>query len=484
MTADLQFVGGNSFIDNVNLINTNPLNVPVLAIGASTIQLNTANTFTLSLSTTNLKTTGLATSSIAFSTARYTGSNTGFYYPIIIDQDHAQSTVATAADGAGIQIRGHNFQTGAIQNVLDMGVRGNGENYIMALWPGLNLEDLYIDATEVIFRDGVFSTIINLDPYGLITTGAISAPSLLVSTINGGVPSTPTGTGTIGVPGISTVQLALSTIQMAEQSGLVSPPSSIMNLVFGYNASTGINGFYLENNLNTIDNFDFGLEGNADGEYIKSWTNARSSYSELFINANQLTLGVDSSVIIDDNATGDFTEIGPTYISTQALAVSTINDVVFPQQPIYCEFTTTSTIVVGTSNQPTVIPLDSTNVQEGINLDAGDVEILTSGTYLYNFNVQLDKTGGGIEFCDLWLRINGSDYGGTGSRVTIQGNTGQCLAVCQFILPLNANDKVALVFASPDDTMAATYFPAWITPGDPYDRPDIPAAIVIVQKIG
>ena len=484
MTADLQFVGGNSFIDNVDLINTNPLNVPVLAIGASTIQLNTANTFTLSLSTTNLKTTGLATSSIAFSTARYTGSNTGFYYPIIIDQDHAQSTVATAADGAGIQIRGHNFQTGAIQNVLDMGVRGNGENYIMALWPGLNLEDLYIDATEVIFRDGVFSTIINLDPYGLITTGAISAPSLLVSTINGGVPSTPTGTGTIGVPGISTVQLALSTIQMAEQSGLVSPPSSIMNLVFGYNASTGINGFYLENNLNTIDNFDFGLEGNADGAYIKSWTNARSSYSELFINANQLTLGVDSSVIIDDNATGDFTEIGPTYISTQALAVSTINDVVFPQQPIYCEFTTTSTIVVGTSNQPTVIPLDSTNVQEGINLDAGDVEILTSGTYLYNFNVQLDKTGGGIEFCDLWLRINGSDYGGTGSRVTIQGNTGQCLAVCQFILPLNANDKVALVFASPDDTMAATYFPAWITPGDPYDRPDIPAAIVIVQKIG
>jgi hypothetical protein len=480
ITADLQFVGGNSFIDNVDLINTNPLNVPVLAIGASTIQLNAANTTTLSLSSTRL-----STSAFSFSTATSVGSNAGYVIPLFIDHDHAQPGGATFNDVVAIAVRGHNFTTGAVINQLEMGSRGSGENYIMSVWPGQNLEDLTIDATDVIFRDGVFSTIINLDPYGLITTGAISAPSLLVSTINGGVPSTPTGTGTIGVPGISTLQLALSTIQMAEQSGLISPgPSSILNIGYGFNASTNLRGFWLENYINTVDNLDVGLVGNSDGAFITSWTNARSSYSELFLNANQLTLGVDSSVLIDDNITGDFTEIGPTFISTQALAVSTINDVPFPQQPIYCEFTTTSTIVVGTSNQPTVIPLDSTNVQEGINLDAGDVEILTDGTYLYNFNVQLDKTGGGNEFCDLWLRINGSDYGGTGSRVTVQGNTGQCLAVCQFVLPLNANDKVALVFASPDDTMAATYFPAWITPGDPYDRPDIPAAIVVVQKIG
>jgi len=343
------------------------------------------------------------------------------------------------------------------------------------------LEDLTIDSTDVIFRDGTFSTIINLDPYGLITTGAISAPSLLVSTINGGVP----GVGTVGIPGISTLQLALSTIQMAEQSGLVPPgPSSILNIGYGFNASTNLRGFWLENYINTVDNFDFGLVGNGDGAFINSWTNARSSYSELFVTANSLSLGVDSSVLVTQNGAGDFTEIGPTFISTLALAVSTINDVVFPQQPIYCEFTTTSTIVVGTSNQATVIPLDSTNIQEGINLDAGDVEILTGGTYLYTFNVQLDKTGGGAEFCDLWIRINGSDYGGTGSRVTVQGNTGQVLAVCQFILRLNAGDKVALVFASPDSTMAATYFPAQISPPDPYDRPDIPAVIVTVQKIG
>jgi hypothetical protein len=177
------------------------------------------------------------------------------------------------------------------------------------------------------------------------------------------------------------------------------------------------------------------------------------------------------------------TQIAPESISTLDFSVSSINGVVFPPLPIYCEFTTTSTITVTGANTPTVIPLDTTNHLSGIDLDAGDVEILTAGTYLYTFNVQLDKTGAGVDICDLWLRINASDVGGTGSRISIQGNTGQCLAVCSFILTLNAADKVALVFASADTTMAATYFPAWSTPGDPYDRPDIPAVIVTVQKI-
>jgi hypothetical protein len=450
----LQFVGNNG-IDNVDVINTNPLNVPVLAIAASTIQLNAANTTTLSLSTTRLSTNGFN-----FSNATCVLSNTAFNVPLFIDHDAAGNL---SSSGAAIRIAGHSLQNGAAVHEIQMGWRSSdAANFITAVWPGQGLEDLAIEGYPVTINDGVLSTVFGgLTPYALQTAQPVKVGSL------------------------STTQLALSTIQMYEQSGTApAGPSSLMNIGYGYNISTGANGFWLENYINTVDNLDFGLEGNGDGAYIKSYTNYRSSFSELFLTANTLTLGVDNSVIIDDNNGNDFTEIGPTFISTQALAVSTINDIAFPIAPIYCEFTTTSTIVVGTSNQPTVIPLDSTNVLEGINLDAGDVEILTAGRYLYNFNVQLDKTGAGVSLCDLWLRINGTDFGGTGSRVSVQGNTGQCLAVCQFVLSLNANDKVALVFASPDDTMAATYFPAWITPADPYDRPDIPAAIVIVQKIG
>jgi hypothetical protein len=39
------------------------------------------------------------------------------------------------------------------------------------------------------------------------------------------------------------------------------------------------------------------------------------------------------------------------------------------------------------------------------------------------------------------------------------------------------------VFASGDATMAATAFPAWVTPGDPYDRPAIPSIILNVKSM-
>jgi hypothetical protein len=56
-----------------------------------------------------------------------------------------------------------------------MGARATGENYIMSSWPGQNLEDLVIDATDVIFRDSDgFSTIINANPYGIQTNGKAS----------------------------------------------------------------------------------------------------------------------------------------------------------------------------------------------------------------------------------------------------------------------------------------------------------------------
>lgn len=444
----LEFETPNS-INNVVNINTG-LQIPTLTLQAQNIVLaSQSNTLTTSLSTTRLKSVQFYTSSL--STTTFVGSNT---------------IVSTLSAEGGLSIK--------VNNPLEFITLNGITNVDVINTNGPAVPVLAIAASTIQLNTNNVGT-------QSLSTNQLQTSSFLASTTTAGL----YGGVAVGVSSISTVQLALSTIQMYEQSGTApAGPSSLMNIGYGYDISGGANGFWLENYINTVDNLDFGLIGNADGAYIRSWQNGRSSYSELFLTGNTMTLGVDTSVIIDDNNGNDFTEIGPTYISTQALAVSTINDVVFPQQPIYCEFTTTSTITVSGSNIPTVIPLDTTNIFEGINLDAGDVELLTAGTYLYTFNVQLDKTGGGIDICDLWLRVNGTDYGGTGSRISVQGNTGQCLAVCSFVLRLNAGDKIALVFASPDTTMAATYFPAWSTPGDPYDRPDIPAVIVTVQKIG
>ena len=129
----------------------------------------------------------LFTSTLAFSTATSVGSNTLFNYPLVIDYDTAGNTTTA---GVAIAVQNHNFGTGAVINRIEMGARANGANYIMSLWPGQNLEDLYIDSTEVIFNDGNFSTIVNSDPYGLQTNGIIQAGNISTvalecSTING-----------------------------------------------------------------------------------------------------------------------------------------------------------------------------------------------------------------------------------------------------------------------------------------------------------
>ena len=142
-----------------------------------------ANTFDNQFST-------LYVSSLNFSTSFSYGSNTGTTYPIFIEKDHAGGM--TAGDAVAIAIQGHNLGSGAVRNQIEIGARGSGENYIMSVWPGQNLEELFIDATDLTVRDGIFSTIINLDPFGLLTTGGIKGPFMSTlafecSTINGSI---------------------------------------------------------------------------------------------------------------------------------------------------------------------------------------------------------------------------------------------------------------------------------------------------------
>jgi hypothetical protein len=238
----LEFITPNA-LTNVDVINLNPPQIPVLAIGASTITLDANNVTTNSLSTLRL-----STSAFSFSTATSVGSNTAFNYPLTIDWDQGGS----AAAGVAIAVQGHSYGTGAVINRLEMGARGSGENYIMSVWPGHNLEDLYIDSTEVIFRDGTFSTIVNLDPYGLITTGAISAPQLLVSSVQG----IDLSTQSLFVSSINgndarpafTNNLMLSTMELYAASTTLmywdsTTTSSNIN-TSGYDAVVGVNGHY------------------------------------------------------------------------------------------------------------------------------------------------------------------------------------------------------------------------------------------------
>jgi len=147
------------------------------------------------------------------------------------------------------------------------------------------------------------------------------------------------------------------------------------------------------------------------------------------------------------------------------------------------EFLTTSTITVSAANTPTIIPFDTNTVGNETSLNTGAIEVAQAGLYEFKMSIQFDKSGGGVDEVDFWVKVNGNDVANTASKVVVAGTNGETLGTFFTYLNLNRNDLVEIAFASGDPTMAATAFPAWVTPGDPYDRPAIPAVVANIILI-
>ena len=155
--------------------------------------------------------------------------------------------------------------------------------------------------------------------------------------------------------------------------------------------------------------------------------------------------------------------------------INTINNTV---PFIYGGFFDSSSHTVTAANTPTVIPVRSVASKNGIDVSGNGIKVPYTGTYEWIPSIQFDKSGGGVSPCDFWARKNGVDIPSSASQITVQGNNGETLGTVGLIVDMSANDLFELYFASSDNTMTATAFPALTTPGDPYDRPAIPSVIL------
>ena len=149
-------------------------------------------------------------------------------------------------------------------------------------------------------------------------------------------------------------------------------------------------------------------------------------------------------------------------------------------------YSTTSQLQTGgVANTPTPILFDTTSISNGVALTGilSQIKVTKTGLYSFQFSIQLDKTGGGVDVCDAWLRKNGIDIPDTTTQVVVNGTNGETVMTVPFFLNLNANDYIEVVFASQDATMEVAAFPAWTTPGNPYDRPAVPSIIANIQLL-
>ena len=128
-----------------------------------------------------------------------------------------------------------------------------------------------------------------------------------------------------------------------------------------------------------------------------------------------------------------------------------------------------------TANTPTQITFDQTDFSNAVTNDTTDgLQVTYPGLYNYQFSIQWANPDTQIHTAWCWLRVNGVDVAGTGSKFDIPArhgtSDGYLLSAANFFVSLAANDKVEF-YAAADST--SPYMEAYAAATSPFAMPSI-----------
>ena len=138
-----------------------------------------------------------------------------------------------------------------------------------------------------------------------------------------------------------------------------------------------------------------------------------------------------------------------------------------------------------TANTATQITFDTNDFLSGCTNDGTDgIHVDVAGIYNYQFSVQLKNTDTQIHSAWIWLRVNGVDVTGTGSKFDVTsshgGIPGFVIAACNFYVELQAGDYVEM-WAAVDNT--AVTFDATTASTSPFAMPSIPSVVATLSFV-
>lgn len=148
--------------------------------------------------------------------------------------------------------------------------------------------------------------------------------------------------------------------------------------------------------------------------------------------------------------------------------------------------TTTQGLIAANTAQPMTLNQATDGaggaLARGISVAApGRITVAGSGVYNIQFSAQLDKTDAGTDLADIWLALNGQNnpVPWTNTSVAVSA-TLKNVAAWNFVIELQANDFVQIMWSSPDANMRLLSQPTTTNP----TRPATPSVIVTVTQVG
>lgn len=138
-----------------------------------------------------------------------------------------------------------------------------------------------------------------------------------------------------------------------------------------------------------------------------------------------------------------------------------------------------------TANTATQITFNQNDYLNGCTNDGTDgIHVENSGIYNYQFSAQFANTDTTIHTAFIWLRINGVDAAGTGSKFDVPnshgGTDGYLIAACNFFVSLKAGDYVEM-YAAVNNT--AVYMEAYTASVSPFAMPSIPSVVATLSFV-
>lgn len=138
-----------------------------------------------------------------------------------------------------------------------------------------------------------------------------------------------------------------------------------------------------------------------------------------------------------------------------------------------------------TANTITQITFDQNDYLNSCTNDGTDgIHVDVSGIYNYQYSVQLKNADTQIHSAWIWLRVNGLDLAGTGSKFDViashGGTPGFVIAAANFYVSLESGDYVEM-FAAVSDVNVT--FDATAASTSPFAMPLIPSVVATLSFV-
>lgn len=109
----------------------------------------------------------------------------------------------------------------------------------------------------------------------------------------------------------------------------------------------------------------------------------------------------------------------------------------------------------------------------------GSIKVLNGSAYNIQFSVEVKSENSSTKELTIWLRKNGTDVPATASEWDITGNNFYTIG-WNWVLDLEDNDYIQIMWASSDTSMTLAYVPAQSVP---YSHPSIPSVIITFTNV-